>query len=190
MLRRHLDVPVSQPAIQLVLDAQVEDVDLVVEVGQVMFLRPLADCFGRPIGVALVVATVAIALVEPLLVLTLELVVEDDPIDSEPRKVYSRSRSRTISRSRPRGKCTYRTNASRGLWHARARRGRVRASGHHHGDPARAHPNPADRCMGRDRAFARRCHLDRAAGSRVASSRPTRGSSSEPLRLPRPRSPP
>ena len=82
MLRRHLDVAVFQPVIDLVLDAQVGKVDLVLEVREVMFERPLTDFVGRPIGVAVVVVTVPITLVEPLLVLTLELVVEDDAFDA------------------------------------------------------------------------------------------------------------
>jgi hypothetical protein len=36
-----------------------------------MFERPLADLFGRPIGMAVVVVMVAITLMEPLLALTL-----------------------------------------------------------------------------------------------------------------------
>ena len=52
VLRRHLDVAVFQPAIELVLDAQVGEVDLVLELRELMFERPLADLFGRSIGVA------------------------------------------------------------------------------------------------------------------------------------------
>jgi hypothetical protein len=47
-----------------------------------MFEGPLVDFFGRPIGVAVVVITVPVALVEPLLVLTLELVVEEDAFNA------------------------------------------------------------------------------------------------------------
>lgn len=43
VVRRHLDIAVFQPVIELVLDAQVGKVDLVVEVRQVMFQRPLAS---------------------------------------------------------------------------------------------------------------------------------------------------
>ena len=47
-----------------------------------MFARPLANLLGRSIGVAVVVVTVPITFVEPLLVLMLELVVEEDAIDA------------------------------------------------------------------------------------------------------------
>lgn len=82
MVRRYLDVAVFQPVIELVLDAQVGKVDLVVELRQVMFQRPLANFIGCSIGMAGVVVTVLVALVEPLLVLTLGLVVEDDAFDA------------------------------------------------------------------------------------------------------------
>jgi len=39
----------------LVLDADVRKVDLIIEVGQVVFVGPLANLIGRPIGVAVVV---------------------------------------------------------------------------------------------------------------------------------------
>ena len=65
----------------LVLDADVRKVHLVVEVRQVVFVGPLANLIGRPIGVAVVVVVVLVAFVQPLLVLALELVVEGDPLD-------------------------------------------------------------------------------------------------------------
>jgi hypothetical protein len=56
-------------------------VDLVIEVREVVFVRPLADFVVGPIRVPIVVIATAIPLVEPRLVLTLELVVEDDPVN-------------------------------------------------------------------------------------------------------------
>jgi hypothetical protein len=59
-----------------VLDADVREVDLIIEVGQVVFVSPLANLVGCPIGVAVVIVVVLVALVQPPLVLALELVVE------------------------------------------------------------------------------------------------------------------
>src|SRR5947209_5552721 len=80
MLGRDLDVlvifaPVPVP----ILDAQVGEVHLVIEVRQVVVVCPFADLFVGSIGVAIVVGAITIALMEPALVLALELVVEDDP---------------------------------------------------------------------------------------------------------------
>ena len=56
--------------------------ELVIEVRQVVFERPVADFVCGAVRVAVVVVAVAIALVQPLLIVTLELVVEDDAIDT------------------------------------------------------------------------------------------------------------
>src|SRR5206468_12015860 len=65
----------------LVFDPQIREMDLVVEVRQVVLVSPRLDLAAIAVGMAVVVITVAIALVQPRLVLTLELVVEDDAID-------------------------------------------------------------------------------------------------------------
>jgi hypothetical protein len=65
----------------LVLDADVGEVDLVIEVREVVFVRPFANLIGCAIRMAVVVVLVAVALVEPALVLALQLVVEDDALD-------------------------------------------------------------------------------------------------------------
>jgi len=54
---------------------------VILEVRQVMRVCPLFDFAAVAIGVSVVVITVAIALVKPGLILTLELVVQDDAID-------------------------------------------------------------------------------------------------------------
>jgi hypothetical protein len=54
---------------------------LVVEVRQVVLARPLTDLICGSIGVSVVVVSVLVALVQPALVLALELVVEDDALD-------------------------------------------------------------------------------------------------------------
>src|SRR4051794_40219648 len=60
-----------------VFNAQVREVHVLVEVRQVMFERPLLDLSRVTIGVAIVIVTLPITLVEPFLVFALELVVED-----------------------------------------------------------------------------------------------------------------
>jgi hypothetical protein len=77
-----LDIPVVAAAVDfLVFDPQIRKMDPLVEVRQVVLVSPLLDLAAIAVGMAVVVITVAIALVEPRLVLTLELVVEDDAID-------------------------------------------------------------------------------------------------------------
>jgi hypothetical protein len=77
-----LDILALPAAIRLlVLDADVGEVNLVIEVRQVVFVRPFPNLIGRAIGVAVVVVVVLVALVEPALVLALQLVVEDDAFD-------------------------------------------------------------------------------------------------------------
>jgi hypothetical protein len=58
--------------------------DLVIEVGEVMVARPFLDLVSSAIGPPIGIVAVPISLVQPLLVLTLELVVEDDSIDACP----------------------------------------------------------------------------------------------------------
>jgi hypothetical protein len=85
MLRRHLDVVVVPPAVGLlILDTQIGEVDLIIEVGQVVLERPVANLLFAPIGMSVVIGTVAITFVEPGLVLTLELVVEEDALNPRP----------------------------------------------------------------------------------------------------------
>jgi hypothetical protein len=81
--RRDLDILVIPPAIGLfVFDPHVREMDLVIEVGEVVVVRPFLDLVRRAIGPPIGIASVPISLMQPLLVLTLELVVEDDPIDA------------------------------------------------------------------------------------------------------------
>ena len=81
--RDDLDVLAIPAAIRLlVLDADVREMHLVIEVRQVVFVRPLANLIRGSIGVAVVVVAVLVAFVQPPLVLALELVVQDDAIDA------------------------------------------------------------------------------------------------------------
>ena len=65
----------------LILDAHVRKVDLVIEVRQVVLVRPFANLIRRAIGVAIVVVVILVALVEPALILALEFVIEDDAVN-------------------------------------------------------------------------------------------------------------
>src|SRR5207253_1689298 len=62
-----------------IFDAEIGEVHLLVEVREVVLVRPFADLLVGSIGVTIVVGAITITLVEPTLVLALELVVEDDP---------------------------------------------------------------------------------------------------------------
>jgi len=77
-----LDVLVIPPPIRfLVFDPHIREMELVVEVRQVVFVRPFTNLRCCPIGVSVVVVVVLVALVEPALIFALELVVEDDAFD-------------------------------------------------------------------------------------------------------------
>jgi hypothetical protein len=77
-----LDVQVIPAAVGiLVVDAGIREVHLLVEVRQVVLTSPFLDFVLVTVEVAVVVGAVAIALVQPFLVLTLELVVENDAIN-------------------------------------------------------------------------------------------------------------
>ena len=78
----NLDVLSLPPSVGfLILDAGVREMDLVIEVRQVVLVRPLPNLIGRTIGVAVVVVVVLVAHVEPALVIALQLMVEDDTLD-------------------------------------------------------------------------------------------------------------
>jgi len=97
--RRDLDILVIPPPIGLlVFDAQVREMDLVIEVREVVFVRPFLDLVRVASGPTIAVVTVPITLVEPLLVLTLELVVEGNAIDTCPalRETFGFSEVRAI----------------------------------------------------------------------------------------------
>ena len=81
VFRDDLDVLVSGASMQLVLDAEVGEVDRLIEVRQVMFARPLFDFAGVPIRSPVAVRPAAIRLLQPLLVLALELLLEHDAMD-------------------------------------------------------------------------------------------------------------
>src|SRR5439155_22815993 len=65
----------------LVLDPQIGEMHVPVEVGQIVFARPIFDLLFIAIRPAVSIRATAIALVQPLLVLALEFVVEHDAFD-------------------------------------------------------------------------------------------------------------
>src|SRR5262245_62672908 len=73
-----LDVFVALASLPLVLNTEVGKVDALVEVRQVMLARPLLDLALVPIGSAVAVGAAAVVLLQPLLVLALQLLFEDD----------------------------------------------------------------------------------------------------------------
>jgi hypothetical protein len=78
----HLDIDVVPTSVCVFeLDARIREMDLLIEVRQVVFAGPFLDLVWVAIGMAVVVVSVTIALVKPLLVVALELVVQDHPID-------------------------------------------------------------------------------------------------------------
>ena len=86
MSSRDLDITlVEAPIAVFVFDAEVWEMNLVIEVRKVVVVRPLRDFSGFAIRAAIRIVAIPIAFVEPPLVVALELVVEDDSID--PRAV-------------------------------------------------------------------------------------------------------
>jgi hypothetical protein len=73
-----LDILMTVTSVQFVLDAEIGEVNAVVEVRQVVLTRPAFDFASVPIRSSVAVGTSAIVLLEPFLVLALELVVEYD----------------------------------------------------------------------------------------------------------------
>ena len=71
----------SRPSRSSVLDARVGELDVPVLVRQFVFDGPAVDLVRRSIGPAVAVGSTAIALLQELLVIALELVVEDDAAD-------------------------------------------------------------------------------------------------------------
>src|SRR2546427_5276114 len=76
-----LDVLVSLQPMELVLDPEVREVDRLVEVRQLVLVRPPFDFIGVPIGSAVTVRSAPIVCLEPLLVLALEILLEDDAVN-------------------------------------------------------------------------------------------------------------
>jgi len=81
--RRDLDILVlASPVELLVFDPHVGKVDLVVEVREVVFAGPFLDLMRIATGPTAAVLAVSIPLVQPFLIVALELVVEGDSVDA------------------------------------------------------------------------------------------------------------
>ena len=79
--RDDLDVLSAPPAVGLlILDARVRKMHLLIEVRQVVFTCPFANLVWRAIGPSIAVIVVFVALVQPALILALELVIQHDVI--------------------------------------------------------------------------------------------------------------
>src|ERR1700754_5003050 len=78
VVRDHFDVFVTVTPIELVLEAEIGEMDRLVEVRQVVFARPLLDLARIPIRSPVAVRPPAVVGLEPLLVLPLEVVLQDD----------------------------------------------------------------------------------------------------------------
>jgi hypothetical protein len=73
---------VFAPVRLAVFDAEVGEADLVVVVRQVVVVGPFGDLPRRPIGMAVVVVALSVALVQPALIVALQLVVQHDAVDA------------------------------------------------------------------------------------------------------------
>ena len=89
--REQLDVLVKFPAIDLVLDAVVGEMNLVVEVRQIVLARPVADLVLVAARSAVAVGAVAVVVLQELLVLALQVLFEDDASDLEVRVLVSKT---------------------------------------------------------------------------------------------------
>jgi hypothetical protein len=82
---RDLDVFHVPPTVgPLVFDPHVRELHAVLVRGELVLVRPFLNLVLRPVGPAVAVRTIAIPLLEEALVITLQLVIEDDPIDARP----------------------------------------------------------------------------------------------------------
>lgn len=80
--RHHLDVERVIASIDVVLDADVRELDVALVVaGKVVLPCPVLDLQRIAIGSAIAVVTIAIALLQELLILAFQVVLEDDPVD-------------------------------------------------------------------------------------------------------------
>src|SRR5204863_194639 len=64
-----------------VLDAEIREVDVPIEVRQVVLASPFSDLFGAPIRPAVAVGAVTVPLLQESLIVALELVVQNHPLN-------------------------------------------------------------------------------------------------------------
>jgi hypothetical protein len=70
----------------LVLDTEIRELDMIVDDGQGVHVCPLVDFLARPVGPPIRIGSITIGLLEKLLILALQLIVEDHPLDARPEK--------------------------------------------------------------------------------------------------------
>ena len=88
--REQLDVLVVLAAVDLVLDAVIGEMHLAIEVRQVVLARPVADLFLAAVRSSVAVWSVAVVVLQELLVLAFEILLEDDAADLEIRMLVSK----------------------------------------------------------------------------------------------------
>ena len=91
MRREQLDVLMKLPAIDLVLDPVIGEMNLVVEVRQIMLPCPVTDFVLVAAGSAVAVRAVTVVILQELLVLALQVSFEDDASDLKVRVLVSRT---------------------------------------------------------------------------------------------------
>ncbi len=84
VLRHDLDVLVAVASLKFVLDPEIGEMHRVIEVREVVLARPVFNFARVAIRPSITVRTVSIPLLEKALVLTLEVVLEDDAADVGP----------------------------------------------------------------------------------------------------------
>ena len=92
MRRKELDVLVKLSAIELVLDSVIREMNLVVEVRQIVFARPVTDLVLVAARSAVAVGATAVGLLQELLLLALQVLFEDHASDLKVRVLVSKTR--------------------------------------------------------------------------------------------------
>src|SRR5262245_17782624 len=87
--REELDVLMKFPAVDLVLDSVVGEMHVIVEVPQIVVACPVADLVFITTGSAVTVGTVAVVVLQELLIFPLEVLFEDDASDLEDVVLFS-----------------------------------------------------------------------------------------------------
>jgi hypothetical protein len=89
--REEFDVLVKFTPVDLVLDSVVGKMHMVVEVRQIMLACPVTDLVLVAAGPAVTVRSVAVVVLEELLVLALQVLLEDDASNLEVRVLVSKT---------------------------------------------------------------------------------------------------
>jgi hypothetical protein len=90
--REQLDVFVAFAPIHFVFNPVIREVHLTLEIGQVVLARPVADLFLAAVRPSVAVRSIAVVVLQELLVLAFEVLLEDDASDLEIRMLVSEAR--------------------------------------------------------------------------------------------------